>query len=146
MIMKILLPTDGSPFAIRAAEFAADLAKRYGAAVTVITVVEMPLRIGLSIDSHEDGDLRKHLEMHAKGILEDTRRVFEQAEVEPKEEIVFGSAVSSILRYAREGSYDLIVIGRRGAGTSAIEQILLGSVAEGILHEATCSVLLVPAK
>ncbi|MDI6829063.1 MAG: universal stress protein [Armatimonadota bacterium] len=146
MIRKILLPTDGSPFAIRAAEFAADIAKRYGAGVTMITIVEMPPQIGLQKTLHEDEELRKHLELHAKAVLESTRHVLEQAGVDFKEEIVFGSAVSSILRYAREGSYDLIVIGRRGAGTSAIEQILLGSVAEGILHEATCSVLLVSIK
>ncbi len=146
MIKKILLPTDGSPFAIRAAESAADIAKRYGAGVTMITVVEMPPQIGLQKTLHEDEEFRKHLELHAKAVLENTRYVLEQTGVDFKEEIVFGSAVSSILRYAREGSYDLIVIGRRGAGTSAIEQILLGSVAEGILHEATCAVLLVPIK
>lgn len=52
-----------------------------------------------------------------------------------------GHAVEEILRTAREGRYDLIVIGARGLST--IKEILLGSVSHGVVIHARCPVLVV---
>lgn len=46
-----------------------------------------------------------------------------------------------ILRYAREGRFDLLVVGSHGR--SAIERLVLGSVAEELVRAAPCPVLVV---
>ena len=53
-----------------------------------------------------------------------------------------GDPARMLLEYSRSVSADLMVIGRRGAGL--IERIMLGSVANRIVHDADCPVLLVP--
>lgn len=143
MFEHILMPTDGSSHALRAAEYAADIARRYNAKVMVLFVAELPPVIGIAPGEERQTEIRRELTRQGGEALRRTREVFEKLNVRPREELAFGSAVPSIIQYAKEGSYDLIVIGSRGAGTGAIEQILIGSVAEGILHGAPCPVLMV---
>ena len=57
-------------------------------------------------------------------------------------ELRFGVPVAELLRAADAARADLIVLGARG--TSGLERMLLGSVAEGMLKRASAPVLLVP--
>ena len=143
MFRKILMPSDGSRYALRAAEFAADIARKYDADVTLLYVAELPPVIGIPPSEERQAEMRQELSAHGKEALRKTREVFTKAGVEPDDELVFGSAVPEILGYAREGNYDLLVMGSRGAGSTAVDQILIGSVAEGIVHGAPCPVLMV---
>ncbi|MCC2672718.1 MAG: UspA protein, partial [Armatimonadetes bacterium] len=52
-----------------------------------------------------------------------------------------GDPAAQILAVAREGEADLIVVGARGV--SLIEGLLVGSVADRLVKDAPCSVLLV---
>lgn len=52
-----------------------------------------------------------------------------------------GHAVEEILKTAREGKFDLIVMDSRGLST--IKEIALGSVREGVMHHAPCPVLVI---
>ena len=143
MFQRILMPTDGSGYALQAAGYGADIARRYNAKVTLLYVAEFPPVIGIPPSEERVEQTRQELSHHGKEALRKTRRIFENSGVIPDDELVFGSAVPDILRYSREGGYDLMVIGSRGAGTEAIEEILIGSVAEGILHGASCPVLMI---
>lgn len=143
MFHKILMPSDGSSYALDAAEYAADIANKYSAEVHLLYVAELPPVLGLPPDEETQARLRQELSACGRAALDSTREVFAKAGIEPREELVFGSAVPDILRSARDGGHDLLVIGSRGAGSGAIEQILIGSVAEGILHGAPCPVLMV---
>jgi len=53
-----------------------------------------------------------------------------------------GSPEETIVDYARQAGADLLVIGTSGLG--AVAHALLGSVAEKILRQAPCPVLVVP--
>ena len=145
MFDKILMPTDGSAYALQAAGYAADIGSKYGSEATLLYVAELPPVLGIAARERKQEHMRLDLLGHAKESLQKTLEVFEKAGVRAKEELIFGSAVPDILRYARDGGYDLLVIGSRGAGTAAVEQILIGSVAEGVVHAAPCPVLLVRA-
>jgi nucleotide-binding universal stress UspA family protein len=57
---------------------------------------------------------------------------------------VRGATVDTILAQATEHAADLIVMGTHGRGV--VYQVLVGSVSEGVLHRATCPVLLVPVR
>ena len=53
-----------------------------------------------------------------------------------------GDPARMLLEYAERVAAEVMVIGRRGAGL--IERIMLGSVANRVVHDAECPVLLVP--
>ena len=55
-----------------------------------------------------------------------------------------GPVVKIILKAAKKHKADIIVMGSHGH--SAVYQILVGSISEGVLHKAPCPVLLVPPK
>lgn len=55
-----------------------------------------------------------------------------------------GPAAVEILRHIELLGADLVVLGTHGR--SGVERLLLGSVAERVLHAATCSVMTIPAK
>jgi nucleotide-binding universal stress UspA family protein len=56
--------------------------------------------------------------------------------------VVVGSPHRDIARYALEHRADLIVVGSHGYGP--VKHLLLGSVAEDVVRQATCRVLVVP--
>jgi nucleotide-binding universal stress UspA family protein len=53
--------------------------------------------------------------------------------------LLAGAAVDEILRFAREGRYDVLVIGT--PGVLGCERIVFGSVAEAVIRRAPCSVV-----
>jgi nucleotide-binding universal stress UspA family protein len=57
-------------------------------------------------------------------------------------EVVVGPAAFEIVRHAEERGADLLVVGSHGRG--ALRRFLLGSVAERVLREAGCPVMIVP--
>jgi len=56
-------------------------------------------------------------------------------------EVTSGTAFVEIVNRAREWHADLIVMGAKGA--ASLENIVIGSTAERVLKDATCSVLIV---
>ena len=56
--------------------------------------------------------------------------------------LVHGATVDTILKEASKLDVDMIVVGSHGR--SAMYQLLLGSVSEGILHKSRCPILVVP--
>ena len=57
------------------------------------------------------------------------------------EALAKGRAARATVQRARRAGADLIVAGTHGAG--AVERAMLGSVAEGLVEKASCSVLVV---
>ena len=53
-----------------------------------------------------------------------------------------GTAAIEIARYANEHAADVIVLGSHGHGV--VKRYMLGSVAERVIRQATCPVLVVP--
>ena len=58
--------------------------------------------------------------------------------------LVHGPTVDIILKEASDLDIDMIVVGSHGR--SAVFQILVGSVSEGILRKSRCPVLIVPTR
>jgi len=52
-----------------------------------------------------------------------------------------GDPATAIVRYARDAAMDLVVMGTHGR--TGLDRLLLGSVAEKVLRDAPCSVLVV---
>lgn len=129
---RILLAYDGAEPAHKALETAADLAKKYEASLTVVSVV--PVHPGRApIDPWDDR------EVHA-GQLQEADRALRELGIEAKLMEPAGNPAATIERIAAEGGFDTIVVGARGLG--AVGRILQGSVSEHVATHAEATVVI----
>ena len=136
---QILVPVDFSEPSGRALAYAQDLAGSFGASLHLVHVVPDPHAEPWSVDAtgFNLGSLLETWEADAQGQLEEIKPdTVPCALATPK-----GQPVQKILAYAAEHPIDLIVMGTHGRG--AIDQALLGSVAERVVRKAPCPVLTV---
>lgn len=139
---KILVATDFSDHAAYAIEHAEVLAKQFEAEILLLHVIESftySLTDSMTVIGHDQA-----LSATAEALLENlqNRLVAEGFSVERV--LVHGTAYKEIVEKAKEAASDLIVIGTHGR--TAMEQLLLGGVAEKVVRLATCPVLTVPGK
>jgi nucleotide-binding universal stress UspA family protein len=143
---KVLLAVDISDHSREAAEFLAHLPLSAGTEVTALHVVRpyAPFPGILPTDRPEFEtaveDVRsRHLREAQALVAEAGERV---GKVVPVATVVrTGSPAEEVLRFAREWGADLLIVGARG--TSLIEGLLVGSVADRVLKEAQCSTIIV---
>jgi nucleotide-binding universal stress UspA family protein len=134
---RILAATDGSDHAHRALVIAAGLCRRIGAQLTVATVVYVPRLYRTDLGTELVASFRDD----AEKVLAAARRELAATGVNAAFETLEGDPAVEIARLAATGDSDLVVLGRRGL--SRHEGKPLGSVSEGVLKRADCSVLLV---
>jgi nucleotide-binding universal stress UspA family protein len=138
---KILVPTDGSSYALLAGQHAVYLAKSLGASVLALNVIESDLAF------HSGLHYADEVSQLEKSGIEATARIkklCEDAGVSSEEIMAKGSPAQTILEVARGRQADLIVMGT--VGMSAVERVLLGSVSDNVSRQAPCPVLLVREK
>lgn len=139
-IQKILVPTDGSDYSVRAAEYGISVAKAHDAEIVFVYVVDE-----LVIDMFPKGEKRDEVEAELKN---DGRRFLnyaiglaEKAGVKSTSMLLKGRPFEQIVNATKSFDVDLVVMGtygRRGA-----DRILMGSVAERVIEYAVCPVLVV---
>jgi nucleotide-binding universal stress UspA family protein len=129
---RILLAYDGAEPARKALATAADLAKKFEASVTVVSVV--PVHPGRApIDPWDDPTVH-HSQLHEAS--EALRELGIEAELmEPA-----GDPAVTIERIAARGDFDTIVIGARGLNT--LERFLQGSVSEHVATHSDATVVI----
>jgi len=135
----ILLAVDFSDDAEQVTQKALDMVRRNGAILSLIHVVEYTSSMYAGdIPLPEDLDLDRRLAEQAEQKL---ARLAEELQVPAAERRVeIGVPKREIVRVAKEIGADLIVIGSHGRHGL---QLLLGSTANGVLHQAPCDVLAV---
>ncbi|MGB5596083.1 MAG: universal stress protein [Crocosphaera sp.] len=74
-------------------------------------------------------------------MLESYQEIATKASLKTEFKQIYGNPGTKICRGANEWQADVIVIGHRGR--SGLEEFLLGSVSNHVLHHAHCSVLIV---
>jgi nucleotide-binding universal stress UspA family protein len=153
-IASMLVPIDDSLESQVALKTAAELAAQLGVGLHVLYVVpDMPLPMG---DGLGFGTLTYQPEPWLEALNNQGRAIIDKAKLalEPilKPEHLEVSMVQQggeriaqvILKFAREHASSLIVLGTHGR--SGLDRLLLGSVAEGVMHHADVPVLLVRSK
>lgn len=137
MIENILLATDGSSPSKRAAEFAASLALRFRAKVTVLhAYTPVPAYLG---EPNYSRALYETVD-EAKALVEEVAgRLHEMGVNEVETEVIEGPAANAVLGVAETRKPDLIVVGARGLSTW--QGLLMGSVSMSITQRAECPVL-----
>jgi nucleotide-binding universal stress UspA family protein len=141
-IQQILCPADFSPFARRALDHAAVLARWYEAQLTVLHVSPlMPTLFGM--EPAVNAATLAPFDREALG-RELLKFVGETVNATPRPQLLVrsGPAAATILEYAAESKTDLIVLGTHGR--TGFERFMLGSATEKVVRKATCPVLTVP--
>ena len=152
-INHILVPTDGSEGSMKAAAYAGDLAKAFGANVTVLFVQsdENLLASAWGAGEFYEGvpsglkavdDIREVMEKKAReNELPDTSSALGEVNSEPQLVTVWGHPAEEIVKYAKENAVDLVIMGSHGR--SGIKKAFLGSVSQAVANQLSCPVTLV---
>lgn len=139
-IQKILLPTNGSDYSIRAAEYGTSIAKMLDAQIMVVYVIDEVV-IGQISKVTEREIAERDLKQSGQRYINYVLCLAEKEGVKASSILAKGRPFEQIVHLAKELNMDLIVMGtcgRRGA-----ERILIGSVAERVIECSPCPVLVV---
>ncbi|MGZ4481801.1 MAG: universal stress protein [Gaiellales bacterium] len=135
---RMLVAIDGSQGAQRALTVAIELAQVTGGHLSALAV-EGPLPAYAATVGEVDEVIREK-QGYFSELAARAREQAEAARVPFDIEIRTGHAAELIVRYLREGDFDLVVVGHKG---HFLQDYLLGSTADRVAHHAPCPVMIV---
>jgi nucleotide-binding universal stress UspA family protein len=138
MFKKILLPTDGSDYTRTAIARGLEIAKGVGAEVTAMYVVDQTSFINFPMDSTVVS-VYSLLEKEGKDAVAFVISEGEKLGLKVHTRIEEGSPALKIISASKD--YDLIVMGT--VSRTGFSKLLLGSVAEKVVRNADCPVMVV---
>ena len=140
----VMLATDGSPTAEKATATAIDLARLLDTELIVVSVWDIAYAgfgaMGFA-PIPTNADLAKLGEEEASRISGEAAARAEEAGVETRTVVLRGFPVEAICEAAEKFPPQFLVIGSHGWG--AMKRAVFGSVSTGVLHHASCPVLVV---
>lgn len=137
---KLLFPTDFSPCAGNAFDYALALAKELNATVDVVNIFNLPFMDATNIPPEY---IEQMLDEKRKEALAKLDEFIGQREVGEKLAIYGMFIPEEINDLVKQRGYDLVVMGTRGENHSALEK-LMGSVTSQSMMRAGCPVIAVP--
>lgn len=151
---KILVPLDGSEHSDRALAATLQIANNFNSEITLlhiysvtVTSVVIPEPTTLNptgVPIATSAEVSKMVDAArdaGKRILADDEQKVRAESVPVETSLREGNSPQEIVKTAKEGQFDLIVIGARGI--HRLRDLLMGSVTEGVVKHASCSVLVV---
>jgi nucleotide-binding universal stress UspA family protein len=138
MYSKILVASDGSGPSMRAARIAGAIAKAFSAQVTVVTVSYIPKLYADDMSAA----MREGYEDEWRRVMDDTVKAVKQEGVEVRPKLIRDQEPApAIVKEMEDGKYDLLVLGRTGAGSS--RPAMMGGISRKLVGNCSCSVLIV---
>jgi nucleotide-binding universal stress UspA family protein len=143
----MLVAIDGSEHAAHALNYALDLAENYSSTVVIINVyhrVYIPYSADFDVPTLElsekltEAEKKQHQTLLSE-TLKNAKKKKPTLNITTK--LVKGRPADKIIETAKEGDFNLVVIGSRGL--DGIKQLLLGSVSDRVADQAPCPVLIV---
>jgi nucleotide-binding universal stress UspA family protein len=140
MILKVLVPIDGSKVSQKAALYAVELAKQTGASLTLLSVIDNRFIVGQTVSAavsptHVKETLEDYLKQSAQSATEAIAKICIRHRIPYKTAIRTGHPVEEIVKEATKSKVDLMVMGSHGK--SALKAAILGSVTYGVMHKDT---------
>ncbi|HUT52627.1 MAG TPA: universal stress protein [bacterium] len=149
-IEHILTPVDFLDMTGEVVNYATNLARIFGAKMTILHVVHVPPLAEAStwlepvITPSVEQDMRLHLKAAAEAKLKELAGQCKDAGVETGFAVREGVPFAEIIALAEEQKADLIVMGSQGR--RGLSHFLVGSVAERVVRRAHCNVLCIKPK
>jgi nucleotide-binding universal stress UspA family protein len=137
MISKILVPSDGSKTAQRAAGYAVDLAKQLKASIIILSVIDKRSFTAQTVPASETArhtiePIEDYLREAAEGYAGEIKKLCDKSGVASKVSIKMGHPVEEIVKEAKRSKANFIVMGSHGR--SALSATVLGSISYGVIH------------
>jgi len=142
---SFLFPTDFSPLANSALEYAVQLAELNDSKISLLNTYEVPLVAPGNIFTSREQTMQLTRERFSEAIwkkLDDLVEQYPSPVFSQTHYVKEGNAVNEILKLSRQNEVDLIVMGTKGESGHATP--FLGSVTADVLRRATCPVLAIP--
>jgi len=139
MFKKILIANDGSEGARHALKVAIDLAKKYNSELHSISIEEGVPHYAATIGEVEE--FRKEANEFFKKINDEAVAEAREEGIQLYTKVIPGHEVETIINYAKEGKFDLLVIGFMGH--SKIFGRVWGSTSQNITKLSPCTVIVV---
>lgn len=138
MFNNILLASDGSEHALKAAEKAKFLVQNNpNAKIEMVYVVDGPTTKSDVLHNWNTLDL----EQQRKEKLRRTEWALKEVGVNYELKILRGEPGPVLVKYANDNQFDIIVIGSRGL--NSLQEMVLGSVSHKVVKRVNCPVLVV---
>jgi nucleotide-binding universal stress UspA family protein len=136
---RLLVAVDGSDHGLETTRFAVSLARALGARLTLLTVYHAP---SATLGEPNYSTALAHALDEARHIIERAAQVVQESGgPEPETEWLAGVPAEIIIDTAREGNYDMIVVGTHGLGR--LGSAILGSVSSAVAAHAGRPVVVV---
>ncbi|MGA3028784.1 MAG: universal stress protein [Bryobacteraceae bacterium] len=139
MFHRILIANDGSDGALRALDAALELAVTLKADLCMIGVEEDLPKYAETIGELDDE--KEAEESYFQEVGAQARAKAFSRGIELRHAIVAGHEVKAIVEYARQNSFDLLVVGF--TGHSRIYEHIWGGTSQNLTRIAPCSVLVI---
>lgn len=146
---NILLPTDFSPNADNALNFAVEIARKIKGNLILLHAYSvqlidpnMPAEIYLSAYQEEEKSAKENLEELSKRISESNKDINGNNIFTTEAIVTQGLVVDEVLSLINDFKIDIVIMGTHGA--SGITEMILGSNAASIIEKATVPVLAIP--
>jgi nucleotide-binding universal stress UspA family protein len=143
--MKLLVAIDFSEVTDKITAKVKELALKVNAKIWLIHVVQPePDFVGYDVGPETERDFmaKKFHEKHIK--IQNIAKDLENEGIKITPLLVQGPTVETILNQAEKLNVDIIVSGSHGHG--AMFRLLVGSISEGLLHNSTKPLLIIPAR
>ena len=139
MFKKILVGYDGSEGAKKALRTAVDIAKHYGAELHSISVEEDLPHYAATVGEVQEAKAEKN--GYFARLNEEVREIAATEDVTLHTKVIAGHEVETIVDYAKNHHFDLVVIGFMGH--SKIYDRVWGSTSQNIARLVPCTVMVV---
>lgn len=141
MIPKILVPVDDSPTAERTIDSIIALKDRFSKQLTLLYVINNDQLAYRMIPDFQVDMVKENATKAGNLLLQRTESRLKEAGFVCELKLEFGEPRSTIAHIANAEKFQLLVIGRHEGG-GEIRDVLFGSVANHVLHNVKCPVLL----
>ncbi len=142
---RILCPVDFSDPSRRALDLAVELAQKFSASLTVLHVYPPPGYVLPEGYVPAGPEVLAEVELRTRESLEAWQQAAQAAGAAQVDIATgIGPAAGEIVHQAREGNFDLVVVGTHGR--TGLAHMVLGSTAEKVVRLSPCPVLTVPLR
>ncbi|OEH92822.1 universal stress protein [Bacillus solimangrovi] len=138
----IVIPIDGSEYAIKAIDYATTIATNADTTLVLLNVQSTPEDVN-QLEGTAKAQMEEACILEGKQILQRAANYADKINVKYELAVRVGLASIEINQEAKKKNATCIIMGSRGMGPDVSKA--LGSVSHGVLHLATCPVTFVPA-
>jgi len=139
---NILVPYDGSTYALTAFNKAVELAKQHNSRIKVVSCLDIANLGGWYIDRRINKDILRKAKKITEELFSRLDDIARRNSVTVDFKIIESSnTVKSLISFTKSKNIDLVMMGSSGRGN--FDKILLGSVSNGVMQKAKCPVLII---